>query len=169
VGERTDDSLRRAGRGAAAADTLDEGLPVALGNGPPRQWSRRNAENSFGHYRHTVVYIGGGEGENYGSLTTTLPSAGLWELEMHIPFLTFLPPEARGTWNLEIVSADGREAVSFDATAGVVGWNLIGGYRLPAGEVSVVLSDRSDGRLVVADAIAWSPVGRPAAGSGASE
>jgi hypothetical protein len=168
-GERTDDSLRLSGRGAAAADTLDEGLPVALGNGPPRQWSRRNAENSFGHYRHTVAYIGGGEGENSGSLTATLPSAGLWELEMHIPFLSFLPAEARGTWNLEIVSTEGREAVSFDATAGVVGWNLIGGYRLPAGEVSVVLSDRSDGRMVVADAIAWSPVGRPAAGSGASE
>ena len=39
----------------------------------------------------------------------------------------------------------------------------------PAGEVSVVFSDRTDGRMVVADAIAWSPVGRPAAASGASE
>ena len=168
-GEQRNDDLRLAGRGAAAADTLDAGLPVAIGNGPPRRWSRRPAENSFGHYRHTVTYIGGGEGENSGALTTTLPSAGQWELELHIPWLAFLPEDARGTWNLEIVSADGREAVSFDATEGVVGWNLIGGYRLPAGEVSVVLSDRTDGRMVVADAIAWSPVGRQSAGSGASE
>ena len=169
AGEQSNDNLRLTGRGAAAADTLDAGLPVAIGNGPPRRWSRRAAENSFGHYRHTVAYIGAGDGEHQGSLTTTLPSAGQWELELHIPFLAFLPAEIRGTWNLEIVSAAGREAVSFDATEGVVGWNLIGGYRLPAGEVSVVFSDLTDGRMVVADAIAWSPVGRPAAGSGASE
>jgi hypothetical protein len=168
-GEQRNDSLRLAGRGVAAADTLDAGLPVAGGFGVPKRWTRATAENSFGHYRHTVAYIGAGEGEKTGALTTTLPSAGQWELEMHIPFLTFLPAEQRGTWNLEIVSADGRESVSYDATVGVVGWNLIGSYRLPAGEVSVIFSDRTDGRMVVADAIAWSPVGRPAAGSGASE
>jgi ABC-2 type transport system permease protein len=168
-GEQGGDNLRLAGRGVAAADTLDAGLPVASGFGVPKRWTRATAENSFGHYRHTVAYIGAGEGENSGALTTTLPSSGQWELEMHIPFLNFLPAEQRGTWNLEIVSADGRESVSYDATVGVVGWNLIGGYRLPAGEVSVIFSDRTDGRMVVADAIAWSPVGRPAAGSGASE
>ena len=168
-GEQRSDDLRLAGRGVAAADTLDAGLPVAAGFGLPRRWSRLAAENSFGHYRHTIAYIAAGEGENTGSMTTTLPTSGQWELELHFPYVGFLPEQQRGTWNLEVVSADGREAVTYDATAGVVGWNLVGSYRLPAGEVSVVFSDRTDGRMVIADAIAWSPVGRPAAGSGASE
>jgi hypothetical protein len=161
------DTFRLAGRGAAAADTLDAGLPVALGNGAPRQWSRRTMENSHGRYRHTMVYIGPGEGTRRAVLTTTLPSAGLWELELHIPFVGFLAVEDRGIWNLEIVSADGREAVSYDARVGVVGWNLVGEYQLPAGEVRVEFSDVTDGRMVVVDAVAWSPIGRPSAGSGA--
>ena len=157
--EQDGDRLRLAGRGAVAADTLDAGLPVG-GNGPPREWSRQPMENSFGRYRHTMVYVGAGEGATRAVLTATLPSAGVWELELHFPFVGFLATEERGIYSLEVVSAEGREALSFDARAGVVGWNLLGEYRLPAGEVRVELSDLTDGRMVIADAIAWSPVGR---------
>jgi hypothetical protein len=34
----------------------------------------------------------------------------------------------------------------------------VGEYRLPAGEVRVELSDRAQGGLIIADALAWSPV-----------
>jgi hypothetical protein len=161
------EALRLSGRGLVAADTLDAGLPVSTSN-RPRQWSRRSIENSWGHYRHTVAYVGAGNGTKRAVLTTTLPSAGVWELELHFPYLGFMPPGSPGVWTLEIVSDNGRETVSYDSSVGVVGWNLVGEYRLPAGEVRVELSDLTDGPAVVADAIAWSPVGRPAAANGAS-
>jgi len=91
-------------------------------------------------------------------MPVSVPAAGIWELELHMPFLQYVPPDSRGTWHLEVVSEYGREAVDFDATLAVVGWNLVGEFDLPKGEVSVEISDMTDGLLIVADAVAWSPV-----------
>ena len=65
-----------------------------------------------------------------------------------------------------MVATDGREAVECDATVGFFGWNLAGQYDLPAGEVRVEFSDATSGRMVVADAIAWAPIGRRIADDG---
>lgn len=155
--EGTED-LRLAGRNSAAAG-MDQGLPVAAGNGLPSRWSRRVSQTSWGRYRHTVTYMGAGDGTTRAVMPASIPAAGLWELEIHVPFLPYIPAERRGRWNLEIVSANGSEPVSYVASVGIVGWNLVGEFRLPAGEVRVEISDRTDGMLVVADAIAWSRVG----------
>ena len=83
----------------------------------------------------------------------------MWELEIHIPWLpTVNTAQQRGTWNLEIITANGRESIKYNAGAGDIGWNLVGEYNFPAGEVQVEFSDKTDGRAVLADAIAWSPV-----------
>jgi hypothetical protein len=147
-----------AGRAVATAG-MDQGLPVASGGGLPRRWSRRNSQTSWGLYRHTLAYMGAGDGTTRAVMPAAIPRSGLWELEIHQPFLPYIPAANRGTWNIEIVTEDGREQVKYDASAGIVGWNLVGQFRLPAGKVSVELSDQTDGMLVVADAFAWSPVG----------
>jgi ABC-type transport system involved in multi-copper enzyme maturation permease subunit len=155
--DESGDDLRLAGRDDDTTG-MDRGLPVATGAGLPSRWSRRNSQTSWGRYRHTLAYRGAGDGSTRAVLPASIPSAGLWELEFHLPFIPYIPAAARGTWNLEIVSDDGREPVTFDASVGVVGWNLVGQFRLPAGEVRVEISDQTDGRLVVVDAIAWSPI-----------
>jgi hypothetical protein len=88
-------------------------------------------------------------------LPATIPDPGRWELEIHVPPLF---PNQRKTWNLDIVTADGRETVQFNAAVSNTGWNSLGEFELPAGTVAVEISDASDGRVVMADAIAWSPV-----------
>ncbi len=150
-------TMRLAGRQTDDAGT-DHGLPVATGPQAPREWSRRAVESSWGRYRHTIAYVGAGDGSRRAVMPAQLPAAGVWALEIHIPFLQFLQPPARGTWHLEIVSAQGRRPVSYDASIANTGWNLVGEFDLPAGEVRVELTDLTDGRMVVADAIAWSPV-----------
>lgn len=151
------DALRLGGRDDSSAIT-DQGLPVAAGNAVPTQWSRRNVESAWGRYRHTLAYMGPGDGTTRAVLPVTIPAAGTWELEIHMPFLQYVLPQNRGTWNLEIVSDYGREPLAYDATVGSVGWNLLGEYELPAGEVRVEISDATDGALIVADAVAFSPV-----------
>ena len=47
--------------------------------------------------------------------------------------------------------------IQFDANAAVLGWNLAHNMVLPEGEISVTLLDKTDGQIVVADAIRWSP------------
>ena len=49
--------------------------------------------------------------------------------------------------------------MEFDASAASIGWNDLGEFSLPAGEVSLVVSDRTSGSLVVADAVRWRPRG----------
>ena len=44
-----------------------------------------------------------------------------------------------------------------DAKAGEPGWNVLDSFELSGGEVNVEVSDFSEGRLVVADAIRWTP------------
>jgi hypothetical protein len=165
VDEETGEDLRLAGRGAPTTG-LDGGLPVATNAQPPRRWSRRSNETAWGRYRHTMAYIGAGDGARRAVMPASLPSSGLWELEIHLPFLQFLQAPDRGTWNLEIVSAEGREAVTYDARAANLGWNLVGQFRLPAGAVQVEISDETDGRMVIADAVGWSPVRMDSAANG---
>lgn len=157
VDDDTGDDLRLVGRGAPVAG-LDEGLPLASGPLAPAEWSRGINETAWGRYRHTFASVRAGEGRRRAVMPVSIPARGLWELELHLPYLPTLPPQNRGTWKLAVVSANGRDEISWDATAANIGWNLVGQFELPAGDVRVELSDETDGRLVVADAIGWSPV-----------
>ncbi len=149
---------RREGKNASHADAFDQGLPVANGNQSPRNWSRRADASAWGRYRHTFAYVGSGDGTRRAVMPAQLPTAGVWALEIYVPYLSFLPANGRGKWHLEVVSESGRETLSYDATAASTGWNRVGEYRLSAGKVHVELTDRTDGRMVLADAIAWVPV-----------
>lgn len=46
---------------------------------------------------------------------------------------------------------------TLDASAAAPGWNLVGGWSLDDGELTVALSNATDGELVMADAIRWVP------------
>lgn len=165
ISDGAKEGMRLAGR---SVDTgMDQGLPLVIGPIIPSEWSRRVALTAWGRYRHTTAYIRAGSGKNHAVMPVTIPNPGMWELEIHIPWLQMMPQaEQRGTWNLDIVTENGRESVSFNAKAGALGWNLVGEYQLPAGEVRVEFSDKTDGRAVMADAIAWSPVkGQATAGN----
>jgi ABC-type transport system involved in multi-copper enzyme maturation permease subunit len=154
-GEKGAKPAPRAGKGAARAADFDQGLPVATGRAVPRSWSRRADENAWGRYRHTFAYTAPGEGTRRAIMPVRLPAAGVWALEIYVPYLS---AGTRGRWHFEVVSEGGREALTYDSSAASVGWNRIGEYRLPAGEVRVELTDRTDGIMVIADAVAWSPV-----------
>jgi ABC-type transport system involved in multi-copper enzyme maturation permease subunit len=159
--------MRLLGRAIDAG--TDQGLPVATGQGLPREWSRRAGRNTWGRYRHTLAYTRPGTGTTRAVLAAQIPRAGYWELEFHLPLLPFIPVDQRGVWRLDIVTADGREATTFNANGSNMGWNLVGEFYLPAGDARVEISDQTEGRLVVADAIAWSPVRKQDPQSAAAE
>ena len=147
--------MRLLGRGVDAG--ADQGLPVATGQGIPAEWRRRAGRNTWGRYRHTLAYIRPGKGDNRVVMKAQIPTAGDWELEFYMPLIPYIPPDRRGIWPLTIITADDREEVNFNANGSINGWILVGEFYLPAGEVSVEISDKTEGMLVVADAIAWSP------------
>jgi hypothetical protein len=153
VSDADADDLRLGGQNDTD-EALDEGLPVAT-TPLPNRWSRRQGPAAWGRYRHTFASIRAGDGATRALMPAAIPAAGTYQLEIHVP--AFNVGNYR-SWTLEIVSADGRETVHYDASAAIEGWNLVGEYRLPAGEVRVELSDRAESGLIIADAVAWSPV-----------
>lgn len=138
-----------------ASSDLDQGLPV--GNGIPNVWSRRGEETAWGKYRRTVAYTKAGDGESKAVLSSELPNFGTWRLELHLPSMMVEPKPVLGNWELSIVSKDNRQNVIFDAKNSALGWNVVGNYELGAGEVRVEFSNKTDGTVVIADAIAWTP------------
>ncbi|KPK84847.1 MAG: hypothetical protein AMS27_08875 [Bacteroides sp. SM23_62_1] len=137
----------------------DQGLPVAPFYARPADWSRITTRGSYGKYRHTLAAIGAGKGEKEATFTATLPGSGSWDLDLHVPPKDNVFLGAKwGNWNLLITDKNGDEhEMAFDSNAAIPGWNLTGSLELPEGEVSIALSDKSDGQVIVADAIRWSP------------
>ena len=93
-----------------------------------------------------------GEGDKRAVFTAEVPKPGSWELELH------LPRGGNATWHLTVEDPSGGEQkVQFDAKGAQVGWNALGNFEIASGEVRVVLSNETNGRRVMADAIRWVP------------
>ncbi|MCY3620366.1 MAG: hypothetical protein OXH68_01475 [Gammaproteobacteria bacterium] len=126
---------------------------------------------SWGKYRRTLTRILAGTGDGSATFAAALPSAGTWRLYYHLPGASTSgytgragfrnPGEDFGTYNLEIVAGEVRVPVAYDARMAVSGWNDIGTFELPAGPVSVTVSDATDGQVIVADAVRWQAVDDP--------
>ncbi|HZM69804.1 MAG TPA: hypothetical protein VFB95_05465 [Candidatus Cryosericum sp.] len=156
--ERIGERSRWRVRGRSRGGDLDEGLPVLTSGSPPSEWSRTTSPDAYGKYRHTMAVVVPGAADQVATFTADLPKAGLWDLEYHLPPAGSEPSAGRrGTWRLAVVGGSGERDVTFDADGGEVGWNKVTEVDLPAGEVQVRVSDATDGDLVVADAIRWTP------------
>ncbi len=165
---------------------VDEGLPSF--GGPGSGWFRQEAEAAWGKYRHTLARSMSSPGLSEAvSFTARLPHAGRWRLDYHLP-----RPKSRGRsvqapvsvrigsggmdvdlggiWNpkqgpydMQLVADGTQSPVEFDGAAGVAGWNNLGEFELEAGEVRLVVTNKSVGQnngpyVIVADAIRWLPV-----------
>ena len=116
---------------------------------------------SFGKYRHTTARAPPGDGRASAVFRASLPTAGRWRIDYHLPEASdaFFGARVRhGLYRLTVVASGVAEVVEFDATAAPWGWNDLGTFELPAGEVSLVVSNETSGRAVFADAVRWHPV-----------
>ena len=155
---------------------LDQGLPEYQRNRWSPGWQRQELGTSWGKYRHTLARSMAGDGRGRAVFTARLPSAGTWRLGYHMPTPRLprwmrwkrrgraSPFDNQGGYDIAVEIRGERRAVEFDAHAAEAGWNTLGEFDLPAGVVRVVVSDRTDGEFVMADAIRWQPA--PTAGTG---
>ena len=154
--------------------TLDNGLPIVARE--PGAWTRRVIASSWGTYRRTVAAASPGDGEYQVSFSAEI-EAGRWGLyyylpERHIPAAwagdeerTLFP--ALGTMEMALLVFRDRAGVptaaepdsvwtlAFDGSVDEAGWHKVGEFGLPDGMVRLTVSNRTDGRIVIADAIKW--------------
>lgn len=155
---------------------IDQGLPAYDPFvRPTAGWMRIESPGTWGRYRHTVASTFRGNGGASARFQTQLPHAGRWRVGYHLPEVasanngpggggfrvqiqTGILTLQKGNFDLKIVANGEETPVEFDAAAAAIGWNDLGEFSLPAGEVSLVVSNRTSGSLVVADAVRWRPV-----------
>ena len=140
-----------------------------LGDASERRWRRQEHADtpSWGKYRRTLTRIRAGAGEGNASFRAELPTSGRWRLSYHLPGSSaskrtrsemsrfWRVADSLGTLDLKIEVAGRQVPAGFDASTAVSGWNDFGTFELPAGPVTVVVSDATTGDIVVADAVRW--------------
>ncbi|MFC1839697.1 hypothetical protein ACFL1N_08965 [Thermodesulfobacteriota bacterium] len=142
----------------------DQGLyRIPLNNLPrgtriPGEWARMSAGSAYGKYRHTTALIRPGEGNEKALFSSSLPDKGAWDLEFYLPMKDVFPGKSWGTYHLNVKDSNGdQHKLEFDSKAGNEGWNMVEKLDLPQGTITVELSDETDGDIVIADAIRWTP------------
>ena len=159
---------------------LDQGLPWHWWNvvGRLSGWSREAVYSSWGKYRHTMARAAPGDGQHRAVFTTELPNSGRWRLDMHIPGdpVPQMPdmdyvwppyPTLLGRYDIWLRAPQGDTPIEFDGSGAAGGWNKLGEFDIESLRVSVVVSNHTDGDVVIADAIRWlkstpEPGSRPA-------
>ena len=147
---------------------VDQGLPVMERR--RGEWIRREVPSARGKYRHTAALVRAGSGEDQVAFEAHLDGPGRWQLDYHIPNRHLPPPPGRsddfaatvfdalGSMDMRLESGGVETAIAFDAGAAEVGWNKVGEFDLDHRDVRLVVSNRTDGETVVADAIRWQRV-----------
>ena len=146
-----------------ASGELDQGLPTWSREGGV--WARANIPSSWGKYRRTAAGAIAGDGGDVAVFDTVLPTPGRWRLDYHIPNRDAMAADysiaafgTLGAHHMTLVRDGDRTPVVFDGAAADVGWNEVGRYALSSGAVRLEVATRSDGEMVIADAIRWVPL-----------
>lgn len=170
--EESGDGGPPSARGASAASTVwnvefDQGLPAYSRR--PGEWSRASIPSGWGKYRHTVVGSLPGDGAAIAVFSAQLPAPGRWRLDYHLPDRQ-MPDLGRwsvpgavlfgalGTFDMKLVAGGEQVPIEFDGRAVEAGWNNLGEFEIVSPQVRVTVSSRTDGEMVIADAIRWLPV-----------
>ena len=143
---------------------------------------RQAVSSAWGKYWRTIVRCPAGEGERRLVFTAELPHAGRWELALHNPDRVvpglgehtgftvvtgaqFLFGEL-GAYDIRLHGVGEPMALEFDGASAAPGWRRLGEFDLGAGTVRVSMSSRTDGEIVVADAIRWTAANASAPAGG---
>lgn len=143
---------------------FDQGLPTWARE--PGEWTRATIPATWGKYRHTVAGARSGDGSEVAIFSTELPAPGRWQLDFHVPNrqpamgldFAWTSYGTLGVFDMTLVAGNKATRVDFDGSAADVGWNKIGAFDLASTAVRLEISNRTDGEMVIADAIRWVPL-----------
>ncbi|MEA3460573.1 MAG: ABC transporter permease subunit, partial [Bacteroidota bacterium] len=147
----------------------------------PSRWTPVAHAAYYGETVRSAMAIRRGDGSNYVNWSTVLPEKGFYDLYVYIPVSAMYQRPSRrdqgggqagqgsgqgrgfgpefadkGTdYHYSIFSSEGTEEVVYELNNPEDGWNRLGSFHLPADSVRVQLSNQTDGRRVIADAVKW--------------
>lgn len=128
----------------------------------PDTWHKTINEIFYGDFVHSAHFVRAGDGDKKVTWEVDLPSSGQYEIYTYAERMPFRGGPGRGRGRGDFAKSthyiiyhdDGEEDIEFDPES-AQGWNYLGSYYLSSGVNKVELTNQSEGRVVVADAIKW--------------
>jgi hypothetical protein len=124
-------------------------------------WQPTIDSRFYGGQIRSAHFISGGSGDLKASFTTEMEKSGHYDVYYHVSRITSpwrrrrREDEDYGKHHFLVYHDDGIEETELDLNAADDGWNYLGSYYISKGEAKVELTNRSEGRVVIADAVKW--------------
>ncbi len=126
----------------------------------PRSWEKIKNTDFYGEYIHSALYIRSGDGNKNAAWKAFIKKSGYYDV------YTFITPrrslggrrmddDIMKEFEYTIHHDDGAETISMDIRQCEQGWNHLGSFYFSEGETQIQISNKSDGRIVIADAVKW--------------
>lgn len=128
---------------------------------PPVKWKPVAGTQFFGEYLRSAFYKRKGTGDGKAIWKANLKESGNYDVYAFVPESNFGWRRRRGDNNNEqdyaftVFHDDGQEDVEVTVSSNNHGWVYLGEYYFSTGESKVVLSDKTNGELVIGDAVKW--------------
>ncbi len=134
----------------------------------PAEWTAAIATGCYGDIVRSALYKRKGTGQASATWTTQLPEDGyyeiaVWKTNALNPHFSIISTAVAGrqaehNYHYLVRYGEEEEAVVIDMAQEEYGWVSLGHFDLPAGEVSVTLTDETTGRYVIADAVKFTRI-----------
>lgn len=142
------------------SDEEEEYMPFSPWRAP-NEWRKTINSVFYGDFVHSAHFIRAGSGDKKVTWETELAEAGQYEVYVYGEQLPFRGRGRGGrggdfikSFHYIIHHDDGAEDVEWNPES-AAGWNYLGTYYFSSGTAKVHMTDKSDGRIVVADAVKW--------------
>lgn len=124
---------------------------------PPANWTAVTNSDFFGEYVRSAYYIKAGDGSMRAKWHVPIDEPGYYDVYYHLykprRFGRGGGDSERGEYQFFIHSDDGREEQSLSVQNADEGWNHLGSYYFSPDTALVELTNKSDARMVFADAV----------------
>lgn len=127
---------------------------------PPEQWELVKSTGFYGKYIYSALYIQSGSGDKRAQWEINLEDSGNYTLYTYVANkFSFGRREIYdnhlGDFHYIIYHDDGENEIVIDWLKAEEGWNELGSYYFSSGKAKVELTNKSNGKIVVADAVKW--------------
>ncbi len=134
---------------------------------PPSRWRATTMAEFYGEYIHSAHYIKGGNGDKKVAWKALIPASGNYEVfyyngRIRAPWMRRMGEGQQSRrdqffeqFNFKVYHDDGVEDVALDVANAEEGWVSLGTFYLSSDTARVELTDKTKGRMVVADAVKW--------------
>ncbi|HKJ41286.1 MAG TPA: ABC transporter permease subunit [Sunxiuqinia sp.] len=122
---------------------------------PPSTWTLTTNSNFYGAYIRSAYYIHSGDGDQKAQWNIPIKASGYYDVYAYIykDERRRRRGEDNGEYHFIVHSDNGEEEVPVDLKTAEDGWNHLGAYYFSPDTAVVELTNQSEARVVVADAV----------------